>query len=154
MAYYQNQQPGGGYPNMRNDGYPLVNQPGYPGAQQDPYYQNNAGGYPQIPPADVHGKIPKKKKGKDKSSKYQNALEDSDSDGEGQLDCIPKLMGDNNRQNFVVKVFGIMTVQTIFTALFTYWIISDEKKCDFVQENMWLYFVCVGVTLVIMCALM
>ena len=78
---------------------------------------------------------------------------EADSD-EGPLDCFSKMQGDNDRQGFVQKVFGIMGVQVFFTALFTYWVISDEGRMDFCQQNMWLYFVCVGFTVVIMCALM
>mmetsp|Transcript_29196 Transcript_29196/g.25819 ORF Transcript_29196/g.25819 Transcript_29196/m.25819 type:complete len:201 (-) Transcript_29196:41-643(-) len=47
-----------------------------------------------------------------------------------------------------------MTFQVFFTAVFTYWIIMNDHRMQFCQDNMWLYFVCVGATLAIMCTLM
>lgn len=71
----------------------------------------------------------------------------------GFLDNFSKMKGDSERQGFVTKVFGIMTVQVGITAAFTYFIISDQGRMKFCQNNMWLYFVSLIATIGIMYAL-
>ena len=85
---------------------------------------------------------------------HMKALEQDSDAGSGFLDNFSKLKGDDDRQGFVVKVFGIMSVQVIVTALITGYVISDEDRMKFCLDNMWLYFVCVAVTIGIMYALM
>jgi protein lifeguard len=46
-----------------------------------------------------------------------------------------------------------MGFQVLFTALFTWWIIASEGRKKFCQDNIWLYFVCIVATVVIMCTL-
>jgi FtsH-binding integral membrane protein len=78
----------------------------------------------------------------------------SESDDSAVLDVFSKLKGDEERQGFVIKVFGIMSFQVIFTALYIWWIISSEERREFCIENMWLYFVSLAATIAIMCTLM
>lgn len=79
---------------------------------------------------------------------------DEESNEGGFLDNFSKMEGDTDRQNFVVKVFSIMTVQIAITAAFTYFIISDPGRMAFCLNNLWLYFVCIAITICIMYALM
>jgi FtsH-binding integral membrane protein len=78
----------------------------------------------------------------------------SNSDDGGVLDVFSKLKGDDERQGFIIKVFSIMSIQVIFTALYTWWIISNEGRKEFCTNNLWLYFVCIAATVAIMCTLM
>ncbi|CAI2372901.1 unnamed protein product [Moneuplotes crassus] len=148
---------GGGYPQDSYGGYPQQNYGGHPQQNYGVHPQNNAGGYPQnqgayplVAPQDVmhkHGS-------KNKSKREESGFHSDEGDSEGALDCFSKMKGDSGRQGFVQKVFGIMGVQVLFTALFTYWVISDYGRMQFCIDNMWLYFVCVAGTVAIMCALM
>jgi FtsH-binding integral membrane protein len=78
----------------------------------------------------------------------------SNSDDGGALDVFSKLKGDEGRQGFVIKVFSIMSCQVIFTALYTWWIISSEGRKQWCIDNMWLYIVSLVATVVIMCTIM
>ena len=130
----------GGNPQTNNGGYPQINN-GYPQMNAGGHSGTN-NGYPQVPPQDVRDKSKKKKKSKkNKKDKFEVEDYSSEDSDENSLSCFPKLKGDSDRQGFVSKVFGIMTVQVIFTAFFTYWIISDNGRMQFCQDNMWLYFV-------------
>lgn len=80
-------------------------------------------------------------------------MDKSEDHESGFLDNFQKLRGDDERQGFVVKVFGIMSFQVIATALFTGFVISSNGRMEFCKENMWLYFVCLAITVGIMYAL-
>ena len=95
---------------------------------ENPYYpypnpQANVGPnapvmYPSTVPADII---------RNNQMKSFDGVSDKDG-GHGMLDNFSKLRGDEERQGFVVKVFGIMTVQVAITTLFTWFIISSESR--------------------------
>lgn len=102
---------------------------GYPGQKQfapDPQPQQPANPYPVRAPRDVQNAVEGHKKWK----------------GTNCLDCITKLKGDETRQGFVRKVFGILTAQTIFTCILCAIVLSKKSIEDWLQDNIWFYFVC------------
>jgi len=63
------------------------------------------------------------------------------------LDCITKLKGEYERQAFVRKVFGILTAQTLFTVAICAFVYLNKSVEDWLQDNLWFYFVCFGITI-------
>ena len=86
----------------------------------------------------------------DAQQKPNNANPDS-----GFLDNFSKLKGDDERQGFVTKVFGILAFQMAITTLFVYFIISDKDRLKFVKENIWVYVLCfiasIGIMYTLLC---
>jgi protein lifeguard len=63
------------------------------------------------------------------------------------------LKGDEERQGFVRKVFGILTAQIGFTVLLCSIVYAVKEIEDWLQDNLWFYFVCLGMTIAISCGL-
>lgn len=134
-----------GYPNSNPAAYPNAGYPnsGYPNAGYPNADYPNAGypnaGYPNAgyPMSVAQNHLRQNAAGN--MEKFDGVSESNHESG--FLDNFSKLKGDEDRQNFVTKVFSIMTVQVIATALFTYFIISDKSRMKFCVDNMWLYIV-------------
>lgn len=101
--------------------------------------QRNNNAYPTSVPADIG---------------HSNGIDKFDeihgNEESGLLNYVPKLKGDSDRQGFVAKVFGILAVQMIATTLFVYFMISNKNRIQFVQNNTWLYIICMVATIAIM----
>ncbi|CAI2373384.1 unnamed protein product [Moneuplotes crassus] len=74
--------------------------------------------------------------------------------GANCLDCITKLKGDEERQGFLRKVFGILTAQTLFTVGLCAIVLTHQEIEDWLQDNIWFYFVCLALTITLMIVLM
>ena len=70
------------------------------------------------------------------------------------LDCIPALRDDDDRQNFVRKVFAILTAQTMFTVVIWAIIYAVPELHNWFQKNIWFYYVWLGVSIILIIAIM
>lgn len=73
--------------------------------------------------------------------------------GANCLDCITKLKGEPERQGFVRKVFGILAAQMVMTVGICAIVYAVEEIQDWLQENIWFYFICLGITIALSCGL-
>ncbi|CAI2374047.1 unnamed protein product [Moneuplotes crassus] len=123
-----------GYPQAYGNNHPTVmNAAAYGGGMQNP----GGNPYPVHAPRDVQRAVDGEKRWK----------------GKNCLDCITKLKGDEVRQGFVRKVFGILTAQTVFTVILCAIVLSTKSIEDWLQDNIWFYFVSLGVTVTLMIVL-
>lgn len=65
------------------------------------------------------------------------------------LDLIPRLKGKDDRQNFVLKVFSILTAQTLFTVFLWAIIYAVPALHNWFQKNIWFYFVWLGISIIL-----
>jgi FtsH-binding integral membrane protein len=63
------------------------------------------------------------------------------------LDCVTKLRGNYEQQAFVRKVFGILTAQTLFTVFICGIVFAWKDLEDWLQHNLWFYYVCLAITI-------
>ena len=103
----------------------------------------NPTAYPTAPPQNYMGNNSQMKSFDDMGSHQ---------DG-GFLDNFSKLRGDDERQGFVVKVFGIMGVQTLVTGLFVAYVALNEGSRSFFSEKNPLLYISFVATIGIMYAL-
>lgn len=69
------------------------------------------------------------------------------------LDWVTKLKGNYEQQGFVRKVFGILTAQTLFTVLICLVVYANKDLENWLQSNIWFYFLCLGITIVLIIVL-
>lgn len=126
-----------------------IDQNGVPqnGVPQYPPPQNNLA-YPTVAPPNLGYPMSAN------NSEYKMDGNNSSNKENGFLDNFSKLKGDDERQGFIIKIFGILACQMVVTMLFVYFIISDKNRIKFVKQNQWLYIVCIVLTIGIMYALM
>lgn len=70
------------------------------------------------------------------------------------LDCFKKLRGEDDRQNFLIKVFSILTFQVFLTVLIVTAIWLNQGVKQYLQDNLWVYFTAFGCTIAVLCAIM
>lgn len=104
---------------------------------QNPY----GAAYPTAVNAAVHNEVEKHKK-KEKSR------------NRGVLNNIGVLRDDPDRQRFVVKTYGILTVQLTYTVVLCGLILSSDSAKQWVRDNYWLHYVCLIFGFAIMCSLL
>lgn len=92
---------GGNYGPQGNNYMGAQNEPNYGFKDSERKFEENP--YPTTVDNRIHGEV----RGEEARQKNKKRC----------LDCIPKLRGDDDQQNFVRKVFGILTVQILFTVL-------------------------------------
>lgn len=61
------------------------------------------------------------------------------------LDMFTKLRGEDERQDFLVKVFGICTLQTLITVMFIAATWINDGIRDYLVDHLWVYFTCFGI---------
>lgn len=68
------------------------------------------------------------------------------------LNMFHKLRGHDEQQDFVIKVLSILTFQIFLTCGFItgVWMMKDVK--EYLKENIWVYFVALGLTIIILYA--
>ena len=69
------------------------------------------------------------------------------------LDCITKLKGDYEQQAFVRKVFGILSAQLLFTVILCAIVYATPAIEDWLQENLWFYFISLGISIILLCSM-
>jgi len=70
------------------------------------------------------------------------------------LNRIPDLNGDRDRQQFVIKVYSLITMMLGVTAAWSGFVYSSVNMIIWVYSNLWLYYVAFIVTIAIMCGML
>ena len=67
------------------------------------------------------------------------------------LDFFTKLRGEDERQDFLLKVFTIMSLQTALTVLFIVVVMKTESIKNYLQTHVWLYWTWFALTIATLC---
>lgn len=70
------------------------------------------------------------------------------------LDHFQKLEGNYEQQMFMRKVFGILTAMTVFTVFLTIIVLTNDDIEDWLQDNIWVYWLSFVITICLLYALL
>jgi FtsH-binding integral membrane protein len=63
------------------------------------------------------------------------------------LDAVPDLKGNKDRKQFVIKVYALISAMLACTSVWTMITFNSPSLLIWIYSNLWLYFVCLIVTL-------
>ena len=66
---------------------------------------------------------------------------------------VPGLEGDRDRQKFVIKVYSLIIMMLGLTTVWSILVMTNISLLLFVFTNIWLWYICAVVSIVIMCAI-
>ncbi|CAI2375744.1 unnamed protein product [Moneuplotes crassus] len=104
--------------------------PGYDTFNNDPY--------PQKPDQYVLGNLEADENERENDGKF--------------LDAFKKLRGEDDRQNFLIKVLSILALQVLLTVVIITGIWMNKNVKKYLQDNIWVYFTALALTIVVICA--
>jgi len=67
------------------------------------------------------------------------------------LNCFKKLQGEDERQNFLIKVLGILTFQVFLTVFFISIVWMNEGVKTYLKEHIWVYFTALVLSIITLC---
>ena len=73
---------------------------------------------------------------------------------EKALDVVPGLKGDRDRKGFVIKVYSLVSIMLIVTAVWVTLVYSSVGLKSWVLSNLWLYWITLILSICIMCSMM